>query len=55
MNSFVFQVAHMTKNEMEYFDSSMFGPAMLFMNQYFNFFIPEYYVLWLCIVSKHFI
>lgn len=45
------QVAHMTKNEMEYLDSSLIGPAMLFLNQYFNFFIKEYYVLWLCFVS----
>uniref|UniRef100_A0A1B6IUG1 diacylglycerol cholinephosphotransferase n=1 Tax=Homalodisca liturata TaxID=320908 RepID=A0A1B6IUG1_9HEMI len=43
-------VAHMSKNEMEYFDSSLFGPAMLFLNQYFNCFIPEYYVLWLCVI-----
>ncbi|XP_023246240.1 choline/ethanolaminephosphotransferase 1 isoform X2 [Copidosoma floridanum] len=41
-------VAHMTKNEMQYLDSSLIGPAMLFLNQYFNFFIKEYYVLWLC-------
>ncbi|XP_043600142.1 cholinephosphotransferase 1 isoform X4 [Bombus affinis] len=43
-------VAHMTKNEMEYLDSSLIGPAMLFLNQYFNFFIKEYYVLWLCFI-----
>ncbi|XP_043508053.1 cholinephosphotransferase 1 isoform X8 [Frieseomelitta varia] len=43
-------VAHMTKNEMEYLDSSLIGPAMLFLNQYFNFFIKEYYVLWLCLI-----
>ncbi|KAJ8871443.1 hypothetical protein PR048_027760 [Dryococelus australis] len=43
-------VAHMTKNEMEYLDSSLVGPAMLFLNQYFNFFIPEYIVLWICLV-----
>ncbi|XP_011331569.1 choline/ethanolaminephosphotransferase 1 isoform X4 [Ooceraea biroi] len=43
-------VAHMTKNEMQYFDSSLIGPAMLFLNQYFNFFIKEYYVLWLCFI-----
>lgn len=41
----------MTKNEMQYLDSSLIGPAMLFLNQYFNFFIKEYYVLWLCFVS----
>lgn len=48
---FFYQVAHMTKNEMQYLDSSLIGPAMLFLNQYFNFFIKEYYVLWLCFVS----
>lgn len=47
-----FQVAHMTKNEMQYLDSSLIGPAMLFLNQYFNFFIKEYYVLWMCFVSR---
>lgn len=47
----IFQVAHMTKNEMQYLDSALIGPAMLFLNQYFNFFIKEYYVLWLCLVS----
>ncbi|XP_068628186.1 cholinephosphotransferase 1 isoform X1 [Battus philenor] len=41
-------VAHMTKSEMEYYDWSMLGPAMLFLNQYFNNALPEYYVLWLC-------
>ncbi|XP_072942210.1 cholinephosphotransferase 1 isoform X1 [Epargyreus clarus] len=43
-------VAHMTKSEMEYYDWSMLGPAMLFLNQYFNNAIPEYYVLWLCMI-----
>lgn len=41
----------MTKSEMEYMDWSLIGPAMLFFNQYFNTFIPEYIVLWLCMVS----
>lgn len=41
----------MTKNEMEYLDTALVGPAMLFLNQYFNFFMPEYIVLWLCLVS----
>ena len=45
------QVAHMTKNELEYLDTVLIGPAMLFLNQYFNFFIKEYIVLWLCLVS----
>ncbi|KAF5287225.1 hypothetical protein FQA39_LY16002 [Lamprigera yunnana] len=43
-------VAHMTKSEMEYMDWSLIGPAMLFFNQYFNTFIPEYIVLWLCMM-----
>ncbi|KAJ8942527.1 hypothetical protein NQ318_005231, partial [Aromia moschata] len=43
-------VAHMTKNEMDYMDWSLLGPAMLFLNQYFNTFINEYYVLWLCLI-----
>lgn len=41
----------MTKSEMDYYDWSLLGPAMLFLNQYFNNAIPEYYVLWLCTVS----
>lgn len=43
-------VAHMTKSEMEYYDWSLLGPTMLFLNQYFNNAIPEYYVLWLCTI-----
>ncbi|CAK1544777.1 unnamed protein product [Leptosia nina] len=43
-------VAHMTKSEMDYYDWSLLGPAMLFLNQYFNNALPEYYVLWLCTV-----
>lgn len=39
-------VAHMTKSEMEYFDWGLMGPLFLFLNQYFNNFFPEYYVLW---------
>ena len=41
----------MTRSELEYSDSSMIGPAMLFLNQYFNTFFQEYYVLWICLVS----
>lgn len=39
-------VAHMSKSEMNYFDSGLTGPLILFLNQYFNEFISEYYVLW---------
>lgn len=47
-----FQVAHMTKSEMDYTDSSLVGPLLLFLNQYFNTFFNEYYVLWVCMVSN---
>ncbi|XP_063973007.1 choline/ethanolaminephosphotransferase 1 isoform X1 [Diachasmimorpha longicaudata] len=43
-------VAHMTKSEMKYLDTALIGPCMLFLNQYFNFFVKEYYVLWLCFI-----
>ncbi|XP_018572667.1 cholinephosphotransferase 1 isoform X3 [Anoplophora glabripennis] len=43
-------VAHMTKSEMDYMDWSLLGPTMLFLNQYFNTFVNEYYVLWLCLI-----
>jgi len=43
-------VAHMTRSEMDYLDSVLVGPALLFLNQYFNNFIQEYYVLWLCLI-----
>lgn len=43
-------VAHMTKSEMDYTDVSLLGPTMLFLNQYFNTFITEHYVLWLCLI-----
>ncbi|XP_058836579.1 cholinephosphotransferase 1 isoform X4 [Topomyia yanbarensis] len=39
-------VAHMTKSEMEYLDWGLIGPLCLFLNQYFNSFLPEYYLLW---------
>uniref|UniRef100_A0A1L8DYA7 diacylglycerol cholinephosphotransferase n=2 Tax=Nyssomyia neivai TaxID=330878 RepID=A0A1L8DYA7_9DIPT len=38
-------VAHMTKSELEYFDWGLLGPFMLFLNQYFNNFLPERIVL----------
>ncbi|CAH1102405.1 unnamed protein product [Psylliodes chrysocephalus] len=43
-------VAHMTKSEMDYTDWSLLGPSMLFLNQYFNTYINEHYVLWLCMI-----
>lgn len=40
----------MTRSEMNYLDSVLVGPALLFFNQYFNTFFCEYYVLWTCLV-----
>jgi phosphatidylglycerophosphate synthase len=40
-------VAHLSKSEMDHFDSGMWGPLALFLNQYFNEFIPEYILLWM--------
>ena len=42
----------MTKSEMEFLDSALIGPAMLFFNQYFNTVLNEYFVLWVCCVSN---
>lgn len=42
----------MTKSEMDYMDWSLLGPTMLFLNQYFNNFFKEYYILWICMVSN---
>ncbi|KAB1273838.1 Choline/ethanolaminephosphotransferase 1 [Camelus dromedarius] len=44
-------VAHMTKSEMHLHDTAFIGPALLFLDQYFNSFIDEYIVLWIALVS----
>lgn len=41
-------IAHMTKSEMGFMDSSYIGPGLLFLNQYFNTILNEYIVLWMC-------
>ncbi|CAG0887722.1 unnamed protein product [Cyprideis torosa] len=43
-------VASMTKSELNNFDSCMIGPLMIFLNQYFNFFLREDLVLWICLL-----
>lgn len=40
-------VAHMSRTEMDMLDSSLFGPGLLFLNQYFNTFFNELIVLWI--------
>ncbi len=44
------QIAHMTKSEMGYLDAGLMGPLLLFLNQYFNSFLPEYCVLWIAMI-----
>lgn len=43
-------VAHMTKSEMDYLDWGLLGPLFLFLNQYFNNFLPERLVLWVAMI-----
>ncbi|CAG9800520.1 unnamed protein product [Chironomus riparius] len=43
-------IAHLSKSEMDYFDSGMWGPFILFLNQYFNEFIPEYHLVWIAFI-----
>ncbi|XP_037037897.1 cholinephosphotransferase 1 isoform X4 [Bradysia coprophila] len=43
-------IAHMTKSEMGYLDAGLMGPLLLFLNQYFNCFLPEYCVLWIAMI-----
>ncbi|UYV80287.1 hypothetical protein LAZ67_18002301 [Cordylochernes scorpioides] len=45
-------IAHMTRSELEYFDSVLLGPALLFLNQYFNTFFNEYFVLWAALMAN---
>lgn len=47
---FLMQIAHMTKSEMGYSDYGHFGPILLFLNQYFNNFLPEFYVLCIALI-----
>ena len=47
----MFQVATMTRSEITLIDSWFIGPLMLFLNQYFNVLIPEYFLLSVVCVS----
>uniref|UniRef100_A0A8C5PWL7 Cholinephosphotransferase 1 n=1 Tax=Leptobrachium leishanense TaxID=445787 RepID=A0A8C5PWL7_9ANUR len=47
-------VAHMSKSEIYLQDTAFIGPALLFLNQYFNSFIDEYVVLWLALAISLF-
>ena len=41
----------MTRSEMALVDACFIGPLMLFLNQYFNSLIPEYFLLSVVCVS----
>jgi len=43
-------VAHMTRSELQLLDTSLLGPLILFLNQYFGFLLNEYFLLWLCFI-----
>uniref|UniRef100_UPI00398F607F cholinephosphotransferase 1 isoform X3 n=1 Tax=Pristiophorus japonicus TaxID=55135 RepID=UPI00398F607F len=43
-------VAHMTRSKMKLQDTAFIGPGLLFLNQYFNSFINEYFVLWAAMI-----
>lgn len=43
-------VAHMTKGEIFLLDTCLIGPTLLFLNQYFNYVIPEIYLLWFSLI-----
>jgi hypothetical protein len=41
----------MTKDEMKILDSILISPVILILNQYFNLFVSEFFVLWIAFVS----
>lgn len=43
-------IAHMTKGEIFLLDTCLIGPTLLFLNQYFNYLIPEIYLLWISLI-----
>lgn len=45
----------MSRTEVDMLDSSLFGPGLLFINQYFNTFFNELFVLWIFFVSINFV
>ena len=46
-------VAHMCKGEISHRDAAMLAPLLLITNQYFNTLIPEWFLLYLSMVSLH--
>lgn len=45
----------MTKHEINTMDWVLLAPAMLILNQYFDIFVEEYYVLWAALVCVDYI
>lgn len=48
------QISYMSCSEMELLDSSLVGPVLVLVNQYFSI-IDDYPALWFCFVSAHLI
>ena len=46
----IFQVAQMTKSELDTFDSVFLAPLILFVNQYLGTKFSESRLLWICLV-----
>lgn len=48
----MFQIAHMSKSELNTWDTAYIAPLALCINQYFNFWLGEHLFLWFFLV-KH--
>lgn len=44
------QIAYMSKSPLDWWDSIYISPILLILNQYFNNFVPEVYMLYFCLV-----
>jgi len=47
-------IAHLSRSEMNLFDSSLVGPLVLTVNLYFGVVIDEYYILWFALIYSMF-
>jgi phosphatidylglycerophosphate synthase len=43
-------IAHMSRTEMDLLDTSLLGPGLLFLNQYFDTYFNEHVLLWICFI-----
>ena len=52
---FLFEVAHMCKSEIYNKDPALLAPLALFLNQYFNTFFPEDWLLLIAMVTYSYV